>query len=272
MKNQSFGLKILLQLGILLAAPVLADEQTHWAKQAQNPFADIIKLPIVQQFDFGFGHKDALNYTASFRPSMAAEISSGWNLVNRMDIPFKYQPGRTAGEKDSFGLGDITYESFYTPAGRRNANLGAGFALQIPSATDPQIGSRKWSAGLAAAAHTEIGFLTAGLRANHLWSFAGKDDRPDVNRTEIEYWLYANLGSGWWIGTSPLSTADWEAGPDDRWTVPAGGGIGRIFGSRIPVNLSLEAYAYPEAPDGRADWSCMLGLEFLLPENSLYKR
>lgn len=249
-----------------------ADELTHWAKKAQNPLANVMKYPIETRLDLGYGKKDAVNYTTSLRPSMVSDISKGWYFVNRLDLPTKYQPGRSEGEKDSWGLGDTSYEGFFTPSRFKKYSLGLGPAFQIPTATDPQLGTKKWSAGLTAAGNAETGPLVFGLRANHLWSFAGQDSRPDVNRTALEYWLYANLGNGWWIGTSPVNMADWEASSAERWTVPLGGGFGKVVGRRIPLNLKLEAYTFAEIPNDLADWSIMFSLEYLLPENALFKR
>lgn len=263
---------ILTAVALLAAGILSADENTHWARQAQNPFSDVIKLPAETRFDFGYGHKDAVNWTTALKPSMVSDLSDEWNIVNRLQIPFKYQPGRTEGEKDSFGLGDVTYESFFAPARFRKFNLGLGPAFQIPTATDNQIGTKKWSAGLAAASHIEMDFLSAGARANHLWSFAGKDHREEVNRTTLEYWLYANLGNGWWIGTSPVNSANWEAESGNIWTVPIGGGAGKIIGGRLPLNLKLEAYTYTEIPDDLADWSLLFTVEYLIPEHALFKR
>lgn len=260
-----------LSIAILLAASLAAaDEQTHWAQEAQNPMAEVMKLPVENRFDAGYGHKDALNYRLSFQPSMVSEISKDWNMVNRLDVPFMYQPGRTPGEKDSWGLGDTTYESFYGPSNGRNFFWGIGPTLQVPTATDNQLGTKKWSAGVAGVLSVINGPFVLGTRLNHLWSFAGKDDREDVNRTDIEYFIYANLGNGWWIGTSPVNTANWEAPSSETWTIPIGGGAGKLIGKRRPVNLKLEAYAYAAAPDNYADWSCMVCFEFLIPANSLF--
>ena len=255
-----------------LTLSVQADELTHWAKQAQTPFADLIKFPIATRFDFDYGHKDAVNYATALQPSMVSDLSKDWNMVNRIDLPFKYQPGRTDGEKDSFGMGDITYEHLFTPSNLRKFDIGMGYTLQIPTATDNQIGTKKWSAGLAAAVNLEAGAFLAGARANHLWSFAGKDRRADVNRTLIEYWLYANLGNGWWVGTSPVNTANWEAPSDEIWTIPVGGGFGKVFDGTLPLNFKLEAYSYSEIPNDLADWSVLFTIEYLIPENALFKK
>jgi hypothetical protein len=265
------GFKALVLLP-LFAMAVQADEQTYWAQQDQNPFADLIKLPVVNQFDTDYGHKGALNYTLSFQPSMVSDFSKGWNIVNRLDVPFKYQPGRTPDEKDSFGLGNITYESFIGPSRNRAFFWGVGPTFQIPTQTDNQLGSTKWSAGIAGAVSFVKGPIVAGARINQLWSFAGSSASGDLNQTTLEYFVYANFGNGWWIGTSPVNIADWEASGDERWTIPLGGGFGKVIGKRHPVNLKLEAYSYAEAPTGSGDWTVLLGCDFLIPESSLFKR
>ena len=144
---------ILTACGLCLAVTcVMAEELDDWAAVAQNPMADIMKLPLQNNFNQGTGHKDQTEYILNLRPSMPSDLSDNWLLINRLDVPFIYQPGRVSGEKDSFGLGDTTYEGFYGPSGSRTFYWGAGPAFQIPTATDNQIGSKKWSAGLAATA------------------------------------------------------------------------------------------------------------------------
>jgi hypothetical protein len=68
--------------------------------------------------------------------------------------------------------------------------------------------------------------------------------------------------------TAPIITADWKADSDNRWTVPIGGGIGKIqhFG-KLPLNLQLSAYYNVEKPDDSgADWRLRVQVQFLLPK------
>lgn len=246
------------------------EEKREWAASAQNPLADIIKLKKGYFFSPGYGHKDQVDFTHLYTPHMTSSLNRNWNMINRVDFPIKYQPGTYPGEKDSFGLGDTTYEGLFSPSGHKTAFWGLGAVLQIPSATDNQIGTKKWSAGPAVSMSFSKPSFVAALQANHLWSFAGKDERPDVNRTAIEYSLFYNFGDGWWIGTSPVNTADWEISSDETWTIPVGGGFGKVVGNKQPVNIGLEAYSYVEAPDYQADWTLMITFEFLASANSLF--
>jgi len=59
----------------------------------------------------------------------------------------------------------------------------------------------------------------------------------------LQPFLNYNLPKGWYLTASPLITANWEAGEDNRWTVPIGGGIGRIFKiGHQAINANLAAY------------------------------
>jgi hypothetical protein len=58
------------------------------------------------------------------------------------------------------------------------------------------------------------------------------------------------------LASSPIITANWEADSDDRWTVPIGGGIGKIHRiGRLPVNLQLAGFYNVERSDNGPDWT-----------------
>jgi hypothetical protein len=75
-----------------------------------------------------------------------------------------------------------------------------------------------------------------------------------------------NFKSGWYISSTPTITADWEADSDDRWTVPIGGGVGRLvkFGKQ-PVDLKAQAFVNAVKPDGAVDWAIQLQVKLLSP-------
>jgi hypothetical protein len=52
------------------------------------------------------------------------------------------------------------------------------------------------------------------------------------------------------MSTPPIITANWEADNDDTWTVPQGGGFGRLIRLRkLPVNLQTQAFYNVVEPD-----------------------
>jgi hypothetical protein len=83
----------------------------------------------------------------------------------------------------------------------------------------------------------------------------------------LQPFLNYNLPKGWYLTTGPIITANWEANEKNRWTIPIGGGIGRIFKiGRQPLNATLQAYYNVEKPDVTgADWQLRAQLVFLFP-------
>ncbi len=257
---------------LLSGSTVFADDASDWAKRGQNPMAEIMQYPVENRFNTGYGHKDGTEYVLTFKPSMISDLSPEWMVVNRLDIPFIYRPAAESGQPDDHGLGDVTYESFYGPRGLRTFYWGIGPCLQLPSATDTGLSSQKWSAGIGATGTFAKGPLVGGILANHLWSFTGEKNEPDVNRSLIEYFAYFNFGNGWSIGTSAENSANWEAENNDIWSVPVGGGIGKVVSAkRWPLNLKLEAYRYIEAPSSGPEWSVIFEMQFLFSEQMLFK-
>ena len=85
----------------------------------------------------------------------------------------------------------------------------------------------------------------------------------------------------WYLTSAPIVTANWKAEDGNKWVVPWGGGIGKIFAiGGQPVNGQVQAFwnaVHPEptgeAPVGGlppdasegASWTLRMQLQFLFP-------
>ena len=143
--------------------------------------------------------------------------------------------------------------------------------MQPPTATNgSKLGSQKWSAGPAAVVLAMPGKWVFGGVATQLWSFAGKSDREDISLTTVQPFLNYNFDHGWYLSSSPVITADWKAdGNDNTFTVPVGGGGGRLIRiGKLPVNLQIQAFYNVVKPDDAPtdDWSLRLQVQFLFPK------
>jgi hypothetical protein len=237
------------------------------AKETQNPVSDLISVPFESNFNFGVGPNDDLQYILYVQPVVPFRLSKDWNLITRTIIPLIDQPELGPGVGDVFGLGDIQLSQFLSPAKSGALIWGIGPIFQFPTATDDALGSDKWSAGPTAAALTIRGPWVAGALVNHLWSFAGDDDRADVNQTLIQPIVNYNLPGGWFLSSVPYITANWETDGDDRWTVPIGIGVGKVhrFGTQ-PVSLQLTPYYNVVRPDDAAEWTLRFRINLLFPK------
>ena len=62
-------------------------------------------------------------------------------------------------------------------------------------------------------------------------------------------------------------TANWDLEGSDVWTVPLGGGVGKLFkiGSQA-MNARAEAYYNVAKPDNAPDWQWGFTVQFLFPK------
>ena len=65
-------------------------------------------------------------------------------------------------------------------------------------------------------------------------------------------------------------TANWKADSGDKWTVPVGAGVGKLFKvGKLPINTSLQGYYNAEKPNSfSSDWQLRFQVQFLLPKSS----
>jgi hypothetical protein len=258
------------------APPPDEDARTlELAKKTQNPISDLISLPFQNNLNFGYGAKDAphsssTQYVLNIQPVLPGKVSDEWNLITRPIIPVVRQPDLINGG-ETWGLADIQLQTYLSPANGDKLIWGVGPVLQFPSATSGRkLGTQKWSAGPGGVVLTQPGKWVIGALANNLWSFAGDSDRDDVNLMTVQPFVNYNFGKGWYVSASPIITANWEAhGSDNTWTVPVGGGFGRIIRiGKLPVNLNAQAFDNVVKPDDdpTADWTLRLQVQFLFPK------
>lgn len=248
------------------------------AASAQNPIASTMRLPLESSFLFDSGEDKETSYVGNLQPVLPVSISENWNLISRPIIPIMYTPGFVPGlaanpgspQKDfddTFGLGDINYTGFLSPKKSEGLIWGIGPSISVPTATDDVLGSGKWSLGPSAVGLMIKKPWLGGVLARQLWSFAGDSDRGDVNQTLIQPFLNYNMANGWYLATSPVYLANWSAKSDQRWTVPLGGGVGKILklGGTQPANMSLHAYYNVEKPTDGPQWQLQFTFMLMFP-------
>lgn len=61
--------------------------------------------------------------------------------------------------------------------------------------------------------------------------------------------------------------ANLKADPGQRWTVPLGGGVGKMFNlGKRPMDAQVQYFRYVEAPDGGPTWDIRLQVKFIFPQ------
>ncbi|MFL5815036.1 MAG: hypothetical protein ACJ763_15780 [Bdellovibrionia bacterium] len=240
------------------------------ARKAQNPLSDLTSALLENNFGFGFGLSNGLQYNANLEEIYPVRLVDQLGLVQRFIVPFIAQPETVPGQGSNGGLGDIQYQAYFTSVNQTGFIFGLGPIVSIPSAYPHELGSGKWSAGPTASAVAVVGDWVAGVQVNQLWSISSYNDRPSVSQMQLQPFINLNLQSqflgAWYLTSSPLMTANWKAGIHDRWTVPLGGGVGKVFRiSKQAVKTELQAFDALISPNQGPDWSIRLQFQFLFP-------
>ena len=272
MSKKAAGLVFVIIFLLTLNRAMAAEQgNTDLAKAAQNPVADMISLPIQNNTNFGIEPGDSVQNILNVQPVWPISLNEKWNLITRTIFPLMWQPVWSNGPwgEDSdltFGLGDITFTAFFSPKESGRMIWGAGPVLLIPTATDDVLGSDKWGAGPSFVILTMNGNWVVGSLFSNVWSLAGSGDR-DVNLFTWQYFINYNMADGWYLTSAPIITANWEAPSGEEWTVPFGGGVGKIFRiGKQPMNATAQAYYNVEKPTNGPDWQLRLQLQFLFPK------
>lgn len=248
------------------SAPAQEEDQKALAKAAQNPVASMISFPFQNTVNFGVGPYDRTQYILNVQPVIPFRLSEKWNLITRTIIPVLYQPDVWSNTGSTGGVGDIQASFFLSPAQPGKLIWGAGPVIQFPSGTDPGISQGIWGLGPTFVALTMPGNWVIGGLVNNIWSVGGQEGRPDVNQFLFQYFINYNMKKGWYISVSPIITANWKAGDGEKWTVPFGGGFGKIFKlGKLPVNGSAAVFYNAVTPTAGAKWALRLQLTLLFP-------
>jgi len=234
------------------------------AKASQNPVGSLISLPLQNNTNFGYGPGDDVQNILNIQPVIPVSLSKKWNLINRTIIPVMYQPEVVTGSGSTTGIGDTSYTGFISPREPGKLIWGAGPVVSIPTSTNDALGSGEWAAGPSVVLLTMPGSWVVGVLASNIWSF---DSDADVNFFLSQIFANYNMNKGWFLTTQPIFTANWEAESGQQWTVPFGGGIGRVYKiGKQPVNTIAQVYYNLDKPTFGADWQFRFQFTFLFPK------
>ena len=114
--------------------------------------------------------------------------------------------------EDQFGVGDVSAKLSWIPHVSRHQAFVLSTEIYTPTASENVLGTGKWVAapGITWAyfASREVIIAPAYI---HNFSFAGTDDRADVNRGDFDlYFVYRPHGERWWITSDTTVSYDFE--------------------------------------------------------------
>lgn len=236
----------------------LPDDASALAEKLQNPIGDLISVPFQSNTNFDVGPNKGAQEILNIQPVIPIHLNEDWNLITRTILPLVWNPSFQPAQSVPFGLAPTSFTAFLSPSKPVNGWIwGAGPIVQLPTITSKTLGSNVWGAGPAAVVVRMDSPWVYGLLVNNVFSFGGTTGRggTSYNVLTINPFVNYNFGGGWFVGTVPVVTANWDTG-GEKWTLPVGAQFGRLIklGGKLPVNLLVGAYYNALRPQFGATW------------------
>jgi OmpA-like transmembrane domain len=245
------------------------------AKDAQNPIADLISVPFQNNTNFNVGPFNRAQNVLNIQPVVPLHLSNDWIVISRTIAPLTSQPDPVF-NSSTFGIGDTSESLILSPvsSGIKDFSWGLGPIVTVPTASNLILGTGKVLLGPEAVVIFTPGHWVIGAVVSNSWSVGGDPLRHSVNFFYTQPFINYNIphGQGWYLVSAPIITAEWNASPGTRWTVPLGGDIGRVFKfAGQAFNAQVEAFynvlrAGPGSISTPGDWQFRFEVALLFPE------
>ena len=242
------------------------DDASALAKKLQNPVGDLISVPFQGNTNFGVGRHKGTQEILNIQPVIPFHVGDDWTIITRTILPLVWNPDMSPQPSESFGTSPTTFSAFLSPSNPTNGWLwGIGPIVQVPTASSPLLGSSIWGGGPTGVLVYMNGPWVAGVLVNNVWSLGGTYGRLGNSFSNFltQPFVNYNFGGGWYVTTSPIVTSNWETA-GTKWTVPIGGGVGRVVKiGKQPVNFMVGAYYNVIRPENGADWQLRTQVTFI---------
>jgi len=255
---------------LLAAAPARAEMSAEeLAKLAQNPVGNLISLPFQNNTNLNFGPEKGTQNILNIQPVIPVSIDKDWNIITRTIVPVIWNPALGPDIDSRSGIGDTVFTAFLSPANPGHWIWGAGPVVQIPTNSNAELGNKNWGMGPSVVVlHLDHGSpWVYGALVNNIWSLTSDKQGGSYNNGLIQPFVNYNFPEGLYLTSAPILTVNWKAENSQQWTVPIGGGVGKIFHfGKLPVNTQISAYYNVVRPDYGANWQIRAQVQLMFPK------
>ena len=265
----------------VLAAVARAGDEADLAKEALNPVAALISLPVKYDYSGNIGPTEQGNQSVlTIQPVIPFSISADWNLISRTIISLVDQhnlvPGAgtpdgladvTPGSGTHRGLGDITQQFYFSPKTPTDGGWiwGVGPQILLPTGDD-RLTAGKWGVGPTAVVLKQMNGWTYGMLANQIWSASSNRRKSDYSVSYVQPFLAYTTSTYTTVGINTESTYNWKA---EQWSVPVNLTLTQIFKlGKQPLSLQGGLRYWADTLDGVGPkgWGYRMQCTLLFPK------
>ena len=265
-------------------------------KATQNPVASLISVPLQNNTNFGIGPYDRAQNVLNIQPVIPVGISKDWNLIVRWITPIISQPAPGTANLEVYGIDEGTPAYLAAQTVQANASVngfGDMHAHLLPfssQAAQAHLGCRtdlRSAHGYEQSPRTrQVQHRPLDRRAHAARSLDSRcpdqqrlvgrgtlrPQRCEPDAVAVFRELQPEKRLVHHLATASLRQTG-EASSGNVWTVPYGGGVGRIMKLGFqPINFSAQFYGNAEHPRGGSHWG-VRGYRFVsVPQANLRRR
>ena len=262
-----------LTMALMLAGASLASEQAdtnasvsneELLKMKQNPVSGLRQVVLDTTLSPNMPVTGGSEGSYSLQVVWPFRLDDDWRLITYSILPVLQVPEGNG--EYTVGTGNTLLNAFVTPATPASDFVwGLGPAVLLPTRGDPDLGSDRLGLGPSGVLFYAKDNWGAGVVLQNVWSLGG-EGRDEVNMFGGQYFLNYNLPEDWFLYSNSTITADWLADSSDRWTVPVGGGFGRVFSvGGQAMSAALQGVANVVRPENSARWAVNMQIALLFP-------
>ncbi len=240
------------------------------SRRLENPLSDLWSLTIQENLYINTGtliDGTEISNVLFFQPFMPFPVGSNKMLIIRPVFPVVTNQVTTIDEPAESttcktGFGDMQLITAFGPDKQSGTVWGVGATFKFPTASGSEFGHGKWQAGPSAMIIYLGKPWTIGLVVQHWVSFAGNNNREEINQTDIQYIARRSLPGAWTIGMGPNIIINWNADVNNKLTLPVGLGLTKTVKiSNTPVKMRIEPqYSIIKPNDYGSKWNIRVQL------------
>lgn len=232
-------------------------------KLKQNPVSGLKQIGLDATLYPGFPDSGDTTGSYSLQVVWPFSLNETYRVISYTIMPVIHLPAAD-GMSSETGMGNTLLNFFVSPKEADAWVWGVGPAVVLPTRSDPDLGSDRSALGPAGVLFYQQEDWSAGMVVQNVWSLDASGTN-EVNALGLQYIFNYNLPDSWTIYSNSTITSDWEETSSERWTVPVGGGVSKLFyAGKVPMTLALQSFYNVIAPTNGPDWSVNLQYSIIL--------